>query len=750
MTRVKYDVQLDNIPDPVKGKAGELSMQAGQAEGNANAIEGKRVADAISFLGTTGLSAYKGKLESDLDAEIKGTLSKLEGGPEDKARRQNLVNVADDIASFADNGPTNAPEIKQFEESITRFVRAQQQGTLNREQVIERIAAEVKKASALMPGWASDFRKLAAERTGISNIDVYGINKLLTQQSASEKQAERLAAANMKYIEDVAKWAGVPPTGVTPELQRAYFTATQRKNSVEQAKQTVEWEKLGREETDRALTQVLTTDIGAELSGLYASFARGIELNGKGDATSWQQSKQWAQEFDGQLSQFLFKAKTRINNALRPQTITRPDGTVATVPAISSEAANKMTEQLEKQVNDAKKRLTEAGGLNFYNSLIEVSKGQVELMQNNFLISNQYLSNLRNLGILQGGQLYQAYIVNRKAFEAQHGKPMVEAFDRAFGSPQGAAIAGRTVGSVLDARPDQLALLRTQDPDGFSVAFKEHKNAFLNLPKQQEPFEFNSWAKQGKFLAAASNFQDYRSLQNLKEIREGLDHPAMFTYMRDRSITDKATAFMPFAVKLERSVVSAALPMLTEKLAALNDENLPAIQQGAPTIGVRVNALTGLLEVYEAPGKTPARRKFAEGQQPVGDQWNATAPALMGPDYNPAMSRTGKLDARWYQERGEQLKEVRKQVELLNENALLAHSLSKYLGDAPIPAKTFINRIYQMFSTGNKEGKLFEGAAVDVLKIDTDGSYRRESNLRGKIGNPEAEPPVTINDLVKQ
>lgn len=720
MARVKYDVQLSDIADPVKGRAGELYQQAGGFEGKANAIEGQRKADLVSFLGTTGIAAAKGKMESDLDKEVKATLARLDTGPETAQRRQNLINVLDDIASFADNGPAaGSEETKQFEENITRFVRAQQQGTLNREQVIERIAAEVKKASALMPGWAQDFRQIAANRTGISNIDVYGINKLLTTQSAAEKNAAAMQAAQIKYIEDVAKWAGVPPTAVTPELQRAFYEHTQRKNAVEGARLNTDWARLERDDTDRALTTMLMMDIGAGLSTLYTEFQKGIALNAKGDAQSWQESKQWAQQFDGQLSNFLFNAKTQINRALSPQTIRKEDGTTITVPAISPEAAQKLVEQVEKQVTDAKTRLKEAGGLNFYNSLIEVSKGQVELMQNNFLVANQYLSNLRNLGILQGGQLYQAYIVNRKAFEGQHGRQMTEAFDRAFGSPQGAAVAGRTVSGVLDANDAQRNVMRSQDPDGYAVAFQEHKNAFLNAPKNKDvaAVDFTQWSKQGRFVAEASSFTQSN---NIREIRQGLDHPAMFSFLKDRSVADKASALMPFVTKLERVVSTATLPTLTEKIAAYNNPSIPANQQGAPGVGVRLNPLTGLLEVYETPGKKPAKEKFRTQRSTEQDPYMASDPAMMGPNYNPALSTSGaRMEPRWWQERRQERLEIERSVALLNEQAMLAHSLTKYLGDAPIPVKDVAARMFQMFSTGNKEVRLFEGAAANVPKNET-------------------------------
>lgn len=234
-----FSVQLEDIPAPVGyGEAASLAKQSQLTRGAADAAAIRRNTNTMKTVFDTGEAAVVGYAEADIEKQTKEALDRYEDNPaivKSREAHEAVQGLETRLGmDAADTGGIDSdPAIAELRKEARRYQQAHAQGLLTRDEVLTRTSAAVKKWSARLPGLQSEFRKTAANLTGISNVDIYQINQALTTQSAREKAAAAAQASELRYIEDVAKFHGKPPSMVTPQDQERFYMFTQAKSARE-------------------------------------------------------------------------------------------------------------------------------------------------------------------------------------------------------------------------------------------------------------------------------------------------------------------------------------------------------------------------------------------------------------------------------------------------------------------------------------------------------------------------------------
>jgi hypothetical protein len=612
---VKYDLQLDPISAPVKSQEGELLMAAGKSEGQANAIEGQTNANAVSFLGATALGAVKGKMESDLDASIKDTLGRLESTREAEfARTQH--GQATQIATLLEQsgGLDDAPElINRFKADTKRYTDGLAQGVLTREQVIDRIAADVKKYSAQMPGWASDFRKLAAERTGISNIDVYGVHKALTEKSARERAAEATQQAQLALDKDIAKEYGVGLDAITPELRAFHAQRQQISAAADVSQKRMQLNNMTQEQADKAWGQLGMLRVNEVVAGLAGDIATLGALNT--DPNKVVES----QEFGLKLSGKLAATAVMLESQIRGFTTPAPGRT-----AMTEKEASRLIGEVRSTFKSYEDMVKNVEGRNMFANIVKNSKGNMELLMNNFMLANPHTAVLKDIGVLP------------KLFEAKVALSDDE-FERRFPgllAPMKAIMTGpgqQAYASLVDAGgkgvPFDLPTAQRMNPQAAQVATAEWVQQMETIPKmtQPTPQQANAWVNftrnVGENYGTVKDGKVAVSNADAIKVNSILADPATQAFARKLSDTQRTVAFAPFVTRMTQGIANVSEQLRTLTAEYADETKNPAAQAGAK-IEVTRNPLTGMFELKQTAPKNEPQQFAGQVNPNVTFQYN--------------------------------------------------------------------------------------------------------------------------------
>ena len=227
MAAPNYYQAISDMPAPQRGGE-ESTLAAARATAQGVEIKSKQDSDLLGFLGTKGIEAFSGYKQATLQKEIDDTLNNtLVPGQyigESVLARETLFAAKKKQAGDLQESD---PQLGKFQQEVELLNEAKNQGTLSRDQAIARIAAAVKSWSADVPGLAGEFRKLAAEQTGISNIDVYGIHKALVSNSVEQKRVDEVAKFRLEQDKIIAAKEAIGLDEVTPTLRAKYHRAQQ-------------------------------------------------------------------------------------------------------------------------------------------------------------------------------------------------------------------------------------------------------------------------------------------------------------------------------------------------------------------------------------------------------------------------------------------------------------------------------------------------------------------------------------------
>lgn len=592
-----YSLQLPDVAAPQESRAGALFNQAGHTQGEANRLSGQIVGEGIKFLGTTATDAVKGKLDAGLRGELNDATDKLEGlGPTALASQQNLLNVQDDIASFSDNPPQQPEQIKAFGDETARFINAQNQGILSKGEVVTRISAAVKKYSAMMPGLASDFRRIAAEETGIQHADVYGVHKALTTEGSAEKLAVKQQEAQLALDKGIAEEQGVALNQITPEMRSFHYANKQLKIAAETATQRMGMTNLARGEADRAWGQIYSMKLGAAATDIASDFSRMFALNS--DPNKAAESSQFGLQLSSKIGVMVTQMERDIAEMSRPE----PGRT-----ALSLDAQQKMLTEWRSTAKNWQDAAKEIEGRNFMGSAVKNAQQSVELLVSNFKIANPHLTVLNTYGSVS--EIVKAWfaIGNKDEFNKRF-PGLGPAVEKVMETPQyhaginGQIYSGAGVNLPQVARmaPELAQVVASDMVQSIKVWSKEENPT----PQRKDVFA-NTFAA---FYSTPANFNPTvkRNLDAAYSTLSSEDTQRFFSQMTSEQ---RSRALLPMVGNLERATFDVGTQIRAE-LAKWNDVDTNIAARSGVTLSLERNTLTGAFEVRE--GRASAKPAVLE------------------------------------------------------------------------------------------------------------------------------------------
>lgn len=590
--RIDFSHVLDDIRAPV-GPDGNLLVRAGHTAGHAHELSGhaegvasrgaaaaadtrakgeaaKTIADAnaLAFLGTTGVAAVKGKMESDLSSEIKDTISNLDTGSFQgdaaKARRDQFGGLADaavrgvgaleaeraemDNFDFGEGGRGVGvnQEIGAFRQEAARYVNAMQQGNIGREEAIARIAASVKKYSAMLPGFASDFRKVGAELTGISNIDVHGVHTALTQKSMAEKAREKHMEIEMQLQKEAASALGLSSLSqLSPQALAFYRTSKIVGLQTAQLENQRKVETIEQDRADQVGSQLASAYIGQTVAGLAAKSAQLHAAHLTSDnpdkqANALKLGAQVAAEIDV-AEKNLIEQVTRLGQGKN---------------AISGPALNKLIGDIRPMFQNFKEGVKTAEGFNLWGQIVKASEGNANHLLNMIKLANPHMEALRHLGVAP--ELAKAWIAlggDYKKFSTSFGKPAADAMQIAMNNPQSYAGAFTRVATGQATVVDEIK----HDPQLGKVVYNDVVNAITDKVRNQGGVLRNDQEKMSfsNMIHSWTHHDDWTKPEEFKKAREVLLSPNFSKLVEQLDPAQRTHALTPLVHKINTMVPNA-------------------------------------------------------------------------------------------------------------------------------------------------------------------------------------------------
>lgn len=593
----------DSIATDVKGRATATAIEAtGKAAGEGVGLRGK--ADAIdqnartgllSFLGTQTVEGYKGKLKAGTEKEIQDALSRLEGfGPKALEQQTKLdylqtdefaSGVANQLAMLKEQsgGLDDAPELaKQFLKDIDRYSAAQTQGVLSRQEVLTRVAAAVKKYSAAMPGWASEFRKVGADLTGIDRVDTYGVHKALTAESAREKILLQRQTAQLELDKDIAKTYGVPLDRITPQMRDYHSMSKQSEVAAANAKRRIEMSNLTQEEADKAWgSEVIGRSVTAAVAGIGADIARLGALNS--DPTKALESKQFGLELSGKLAITANSLEHSIMALTRPE----PGKT-----ALSMKAAQEHVKNIREVFNNYETAVKNIEGRNLFAGLVKQAEDKKNLLINSFMVANPHVALLNNLGVMS--ELFKASVAlgSDAEFEKRFGKDLATSMASVRNMSSAHA---NLLGAVASGQPVSLPQIAVASPALAKVCAADLVCSVGEWAKDPAPTEQKQLAYSNTFaqLSKTLNPMVERDLDAAYVL---LNKPETTKFMTQLPTTLRENALLPLALNLDNTIHSV-YATVQQQISTFNDPKNNTFSAKGARLELVQNRITGSYEV---------------------------------------------------------------------------------------------------------------------------------------------------------
>lgn len=412
-----YSLQLEDIRNPSAADGG-LLVSAGQRQGAASRLQGESNASLLALAGETAMAAGKGYLEAQVSKDTKEALDNLDTdgykGPAAAAREAQYekdkptiaANIAAaeeldkqrlsifDTAEIGSNPDEIAAraQVEKFRAEAAQLQKAASAGNLSPTQAIDAIAASVKKYSAMMPGWATDFRKVAANLTGISNVDVLGIHSALTKESQAQK-------ANLKLTQDVAEYFGLPSLqAVTPYWRDLYMVARTTDAQAKQLESQAKIKGASQAQVADRLNQVVAagkTEGATAFVGVLHGIVTDNTLTGETANNALRERgglaiDAWETKWMGQIDKWV------------------ADGT-----GLDAERARKMREDIAAQAKTQRDALNNSAVRSAWLKNAELFKTSVEGAQ-----SQWRLNNMAAYLITSNPQMYDVYLKSVQAAQS--------------------------------------------------------------------------------------------------------------------------------------------------------------------------------------------------------------------------------------------------------------------------------------------------------------------------------------------
>lgn len=449
MAKPDYFAALNDVAAPVRG--GEQSgLAAANAQGAAAVAGIEKTTDAVKFLGTTALEATVGYKQAGLQKEIEDTLNNTVAGSYVGKSAQDKLNVfnadrADALSrlqgkyivdstvnsAIVDNQAFEAVDAQtkgEFVAEVEKLRAGQLQGVFTRDQAINRIAALVKSYSADVPGLAQSFRQIAAEQTGVSNIDVLGIHNALTKQSVAEKQAAARVTAQLELDKAIASANGVALDAITPAMRNNWTSEKQGERAASQLETRLKTQGLVDTEVDKVHTQLATVKIMDSVGKIDKGFRALLEtLPG-----TTMEDKLKSDASGIALEALISSEYTRLVQSVRGQTLRSADN-----PQPLRDDT-KIIAGIDKQFDELRKAVKSAEGRQMFGQIIKAQEGQVSNITNSFLIANPGIVRMNQMGLKDSfAQVFAAQGFDYDKMKAQFGEGIANMMRQAVNDATG-------------------------------------------------------------------------------------------------------------------------------------------------------------------------------------------------------------------------------------------------------------------------------------------------------------------------
>ncbi len=593
MAKPSFSVQLDDVqaPGPVPvDKAG--IVQSGVLEGEAIKTMGDATAGLVKFLGTTAISAAKGKMEADEESAINDILKKTSPLVEQDITRKNQELAGGLMASFESEDYAGAQTVRDFTDEARRYAEARRQGAITRDEALAQIGAVVKKYSAMAPGFASDFRKVGAELTGISNVDVFGVHQALTTQSAREKAAIQTAEADLALRKEAAGALGLTSLDdLTPGAAAFYRSVKQAKLGVDRMEAVKKAGDMQQDQADRASAVIANGYIQQAVGGLASEFAQLGALNLSAD-TPEKQLK--AQQAGGMLAAKLDVMEASLISQIKNLTTGKN--------AMSADKNKQLVDEVQSTLKTFKDAVKTQEGFNTWTNIVKNAKGNAGYIVDQFKTLNPHFAILNDAGVMS--KFVEAMVAmggNKDAFAKMFGKEAAETTFAVLRNPNYATALGAVAKG--DAGVDDVAKV---DPKMGKVMYNDIVNIVDEMSQGEGVLNNNQKMSASNMIHQWLAKMDPAQPANLKKFVQMAGNPdgKFWSMMEQLDPAQRKHALVPLFDKMVLTTGNT-LQDLKAQVEAYN--NAEGSKQRGRSVSIKFDALTSTLrlETQQAGGPFP-------------------------------------------------------------------------------------------------------------------------------------------------
>jgi len=375
----KFAVDLGAAPQAADSGSAirDLRLAEGETESAGNKL-GAALGGAITYAGKQGLDVWKGSLlageDTKINQAIQDATGKLLAVPGNASAAQGAINSGD---------PSHPAG--QFKSDTDRLYAAYQQGVIDKNSFQLRLDSIVKQYSDKMPGWASDFRRNAAEKVGMS-----GIEHMFSAAAHRNEQAKADWEFSMKTDQEIMAQNGVNTRDqITDQMRGAY---KQHQVAIASAA-TLQAQRSTRvmqdEDNERLASKQYGMMQATTMTGVLNDWEKFQAANKDADFSSQVVSQRWSRELGDTLQKKEIEGMKQIDAWMRDP-----------VNPITFETAKKLKDDLHTSLSTVRNNLQSAEGQNAVTLAIKNAQGKAELLQSNMKITNADLEFVKTSGMM--------------------------------------------------------------------------------------------------------------------------------------------------------------------------------------------------------------------------------------------------------------------------------------------------------------------------------------------------------------
>jgi hypothetical protein len=375
----KFAVDLGAGPQAADSGSAIRDMRLAEGETeSAGKQMGAAVGGAIGFAGDQGLKAWKGSLlageDTKINAAIQDATGKLLAVPGNAAAAQGAINSGD-----------QSHPAGQFKSDTDRLYAAYQQGVIDKSSFQLRLDAIVKQYSDKMPGWASDFRRNAAEKVGMS-----GIEHMFSANAQRNEQAKADWEFSMQTDHAIMSQNGINTRDeITDQMRNAYKSHQVATASMETLNAKRSAQVMQDADNERLAAKQYGMMQATTMTGVLNDWEKFQAANKDADFSSQVVSQRWSRELGDTLQKREIEGMAQIDKWTQDQ-----------VNPITFETAKKLKDDLHTSLSNVRSNLQSAEGQNAVTLAIKNAQGKADLLQSNMKITNADLEFVKTSGMM--------------------------------------------------------------------------------------------------------------------------------------------------------------------------------------------------------------------------------------------------------------------------------------------------------------------------------------------------------------